>query len=124
MVSTTRELRDTIMNHQRLSARIGVARPNFGTTERLLWFVVLLALVGDLLTTYVGLRAGMTESNPIARSALSQFGFAALLGLKAFSLAVGFACRPLVPQEYVALIPAGLALPWTIAVFINLSLLM
>ncbi|GAA0198306.1 DUF5658 family protein [Haladaptatus pallidirubidus] len=112
------------MNHQRLSARIyGVARPNFGTLERILWFVVVLALVGDLLTTYIGLRTGLTESNPIARGALAEFGFAALLGLKAFSLAVGFACRPLLPREYVALIPAGLALPWTIAVFVNLSLL-
>ncbi len=113
------------MNHQRLSVRIRrVTRPNFGGVERVLWVVVLLALVGDLLTTYAGLRAGLTESNPIARGALSQFGFVALLGLKAFSIAVGLACRTLVPREYVALVPAGLALPWTIAVGVNSYLLM
>ncbi|WP_266077503.1 DUF5658 family protein [Haladaptatus caseinilyticus] len=96
--------------------------PGLGTFERLLWVFVFVVLVGDLLTTYVGLNAGLTESNPVARSALSRFGFVALVGLKAFSLTVGVICRRFVPREYVALVPAGLALPWTIAVLVNLSL--
>jgi hypothetical protein len=95
---------------------------DFDDVERLLWAVVLLALVGDLLTTYVGLRAGLVESNPVARRALGQFGFLSLVGLKAFALAVGFVGRTLVPREYVAFVPVGLAAPWMFAVVVNLSL--
>nr|WP_227373886.1 DUF5658 family protein [Haladaptatus halobius] len=111
------------MNHQRFSARLRRANwLDLGDGERLLWYLVLLALVGDLLTTYVGLRAGLTETNPVARSALAQFGFLSLVALKAFAVGVGLAGRRLIPREYGALVPAGLALPWTLAVFVNLSL--
>ncbi|WP_435154133.1 DUF5658 family protein [Haladaptatus sp. DFWS20] len=113
------------MSYRRLRLPTRLRRailPNLGAVERALWLLVFAVLFADLLTTYIGLNAGMTESNPVARSALSQFGFVALVGLKAFSLGVGFVCRRLVPREYVALIPAGLALPWTIAVVVNLSL--
>ncbi|WP_458204683.1 DUF5658 family protein [Haladaptatus sp. NG-SE-30] len=121
----TRELPATLpMNHQRFSARLRHTNWfDFGDTERILWVIVLLALVGDLVTTYIGLRAGLTESNPVARSALSQFGFVSLVGLKLFALAVGFGGRTLIPREYNALVPAGLALPWTLAVFVNVSLM-
>ncbi len=94
---------------------------DFGDIERLLWAVVLLALVGDLLTTYVGLRAGLVESNPVARHALGRYGFLSLVGLKAFALAVGFVGRTLVPREYVAFVPVGLAAPWVFAVVVNVS---
>jgi hypothetical protein len=95
---------------------------DFGTIERLLWAIVLLALVGDLLTTYVGLRTGLTESNPVARHALGRYGFLSLVGLKTFALTVGFVGRTLVPREYVAFVPVGLAVPWVFAVLVNLSL--
>ncbi len=75
-----------------------------------------------MLTTYLGLHAGLTESNPVARGALGRFGFLSLVGLKTFALAVGFVCRTLVPRQYVSLVPVGLALPWVFAVVVNLSL--
>ncbi len=111
------------MSHQPFSSHY--QRTNwfdFDDMERLLWAVVLLAFVGDLLTTYFGLHAGLTESNPVARGALGRFGFLSLVGLKSFALAVGFVCRTLVPRRYTALVPVGLALPWMFAVVINLSL--
>ncbi|EFW90300.1 hypothetical protein ZOD2009_19623 [Haladaptatus paucihalophilus DX253] len=111
------------MSHQQFSYRYQRTDWfDFGGIERLLWAVVILALVGDLLTTYAGLQAGLTESNPVARHALGQFGFLSLVGLKAFALGVGFVGRTLIPREYVALVPAGLALPWLFAVVVNLSL--
>ncbi|WP_458188987.1 hypothetical protein [Haladaptatus sp. NG-WS-4] len=110
------------MNHRQFSLRLrGTNWFDVGSAEKLLW-VVLFAPVGDLLTTYVGLNAGLTESNTVAQSALARFGFASLVVLKAFALAVGLAGRRLIPAEYSALVPAGLALPWTLAVFVNLSL--
>ncbi|UPW00183.1 DUF5658 family protein [Halorussus gelatinilyticus] len=90
--------------------------------ERTLWILVGVALVGDLLTTYYGLQLGLTESNPVARAALDRFGFAAMVGLKLFALAVGVGCRRLLPDEHGLLVPAGLAVPWMGAVVVNLSL--
>ncbi|WP_327052196.1 DUF5658 family protein [Halomicrococcus gelatinilyticus] len=96
--------------------------PSVGRVERSLWLVVGITLAGDLLTTYVGLNAGLTESNPVARAAISQFGFVALVAVKAIAVGIGVACRPLLPREYTAVVPAGLALPWVIATLLNLSL--
>lgn len=95
---------------------------NLGSWERALWVLVAVALVGDLLTTYYGLKIGLTESNPVARAAMQQFGFAAMGALKLFAIAVGLLCRQLLPDRYVLLVPVGLAVPWMAAVFINLSL--
>lgn len=111
------------MNHEQFSFRYQRTDWfDFGTAERFLWAVVVVVLIGDLFTTYLGLRTGFTETNPVARSALDRYGFLSLVGLKAFGVAVGFVCRTLVPRQYVALVPAGLALPWTFAVLVNLSL--
>jgi hypothetical protein len=90
--------------------------------ERTLWILVGVALVGDLLTTYYGLKIGLTESNPIARAAIERFGFAAMVALKLFAVGVGVGCRRLLPDEHGLLVPAGLAVPWMGAVVINLSL--
>ncbi|WP_433624273.1 DUF5658 family protein [Halomicrococcus sp. NG-SE-24] len=112
------------MSHRRPSTvRLGgAAWPDVGRVERILWLIAALTLAGDLLTTYAGLRAGMVESNPVARSAIARFGFVALFGIKAFAVGVGVACRPLLPSEYTAVVPAGLALPWAVATLLNLSL--
>ena len=90
--------------------------------ERILWVLVGVALVGDLLTTYYGLKIGLTESNPVARAAIEQFGFSAMIALKLFAVGVGVCCRQLLPERHGLLVPAGLAVPWTAAVVINLSL--
>lgn len=103
----------------RLSGDIltGVSR-----TERLLWILVGVALVGDLLTTYYGLQLGLSESNPVARAAIEQFGFGAMVGLKLFAVGVGLVCRRILPERHAPLVPAGLAVPWSVAVVVNLSL--
>jgi hypothetical protein len=90
--------------------------------ERLLWFVVVIALVGDLLTTYYGLQLGLSESNPVARTAMERFGFSAMVGLHLLAVGVGLGCRRLLPDRHALLVPAGLAVPWLGAVVINLSL--
>ncbi len=88
--------------------------------ERTLWVLVALSLVGDVVTTFVGLNLGLAESNPIARGAIEGYGLAGMLVLKAFAVGVGLCCRPLLPRAYTPLVPAGLALPWTLAVMINM----
>ncbi len=47
--------------------------------ERLLWGVVVLALAADIVTTFVGLRIGLSESNPAARGAIEGHGLAGML---------------------------------------------
>lgn len=91
--------------------------------ERLLWIVVAISLVADVVTTFVGLRLGLTESNPVARRAIEAYGPAGLLALKGGAIALGVACRPLLPRAQRAIVPAGLAAPWTIAVGVNLVLI-
>ncbi|MFC7080118.1 DUF5658 family protein [Halorussus caseinilyticus] len=102
--------------------RVTTALASISARERALWALVGVALVGDLLTTYYGLRIGLTESNPVAQAALDQFGFSAMVVLKLFALGVGVACRQLLPDRHGALVPAGLAVPWSAAVVVNLSL--
>ncbi len=88
--------------------------------ERTLWVLVALSLVGDLVTTFVGLQLGLTESNPVARGAMDAVGMAGLLALKAGAIAVALGCRSLLPDTYRPIVPAALAVPWTAAVGINL----
>lgn len=91
--------------------------------EGVLWVVVAIALVGDVVTTFVGLGLGLAESNPIARGAIEGWGLLGMLTLKAFAVGVALCCRPLLPRAYRPVIPAGLALPWVIAVVINLVMI-
>lgn len=91
--------------------------------ERFLWIVVAISLVGDIATTFVGLHMGLAESNPVARNAIESWGLVGMLALKAFAVGVAVCCRPLLPREYNLIIPAGLALPWLVAVFINLYMI-
>ncbi|WP_254764266.1 DUF5658 family protein [Natrinema marinum] len=88
--------------------------------ERLLWAVVGVALIADVLTTFVGLELGLAESNPAARGAIEGYGVAGMLGLKAFAIGVGLLCRPLLEQAYRPIVPAGLAVPWLAAALLNL----
>ena len=91
--------------------------------ERLLWGLVVLSLIGDVVTTFVGLHLGLTESNPIARGVIHSYGVVGMLALKGLAIGIGLVCRPLLPAAYRAIVPAGLALPWTTAVFINLYMI-
>jgi hypothetical protein len=48
-----------------------------------LWLVVYTLLnVGDLLSTYLGLQAGLREANPLMSNLLAQDGFGALIAYK------------------------------------------
>ncbi|ELY43168.1 MULTISPECIES: DUF5658 family protein [Natronorubrum] len=91
--------------------------------ERLLWVLVALSLVGDIVTTFVGLHLGLAESNPVARSAIEGYGLAGMLALKGIAVAIGLICRPMLPPAYRPIVPAGLALPWTAAVCINVYMI-
>ncbi|SEH11822.1 hypothetical protein SAMN04487967_0531 [Natronorubrum sediminis] len=91
--------------------------------ERFCWILVGVSLVGDIVTTFVGLHMGLAESNPIARSAIEGYGLVGMIALKAFAVGIGLVCRPLLPVAYRAIVPAGLAVPWTAAVFINLYMI-
>jgi hypothetical protein len=102
--------------------RVTTALTGFEGWERVLWTLVAVGLVADLLTTYYGLQLGLSESNPVARTAIEQFGFGAMVGLKVFAVAVGLACRQLLPERHVLLVPLGLAVPWLAASLVNLSL--
>ncbi|WP_247731289.1 DUF5658 family protein [Halovivax limisalsi] len=89
-------------------------------TERLLWVLVAVALMGDVATTLVGLELGLAESNPIARSAIDGWGVLGMLTLKAGAIGVAIACRPFVDAAYRPIVPAALAIPWGAAVVVNL----
>ncbi|AHF98964.1 hypothetical protein HALLA_08880 [Halostagnicola larsenii XH-48] len=91
--------------------------------ERILWIAVGAALVGDVVTTFVGLHLGLAESNPVAHSMIDGYGLVGMLGLKLVAIGIGIACRWLLPDEYRPIVPAGLALPWLIAVGINLYMI-
>ncbi|KDE58343.1 hypothetical protein EL22_05490 [Halostagnicola sp. A56] len=91
--------------------------------EGLLWVAVGAALIGDVVTTFVGLHLGLTESNPIAHGAIDGYGPAGMVGLKLVAVAVGIGCRSLLPAEYRPIVPAGLALPWLVAIGINLYMI-
>lgn len=103
--------------------RLGLADLEARRLERTLWIVVVVALVGDVVTTFVGLHLGLRESNPVARSAIDGWGLAGMLGLKAMAVGVALACRPLLEQSYRPIIPSALALPWMVAVVSNLLLI-
>ncbi len=94
-----------------------------GDLEWTLWIVVAVALVGDVVTTFVGLHLGLAESNPIARAAINGWGLVGMLVLKAFAVGVALCCRPLLPREFQLVVPAGLAVPWLVAVVINLVMI-
>lgn len=93
------------------------------TLERALWVLVALSLLGDVLTTFVGLRIGLAESNPVARTVIDGHGMGGMLVLKALAIGVALACRPILPPSYRPIVPAGLAVPWMIAVCVNLYMI-
>lgn len=96
---------------------IGVA--DMTDLERWFWVIVGFSLVGDIVTTFVGLHLGLTESNPIARTAIDGWGLLGMLALKGFAVGIALVCRGLLEQPYRPIIPAALAIPWLAAVVIN-----
>jgi hypothetical protein len=90
-------------------------------TERLLWLLVSVSLVGDVLTTVYGLSAGLSEANPVAARLFEAHGIVVgILSLKLGALAVGTIAWRIYPERYRWLAPASLAVPWTAVVWVNI----
>jgi hypothetical protein len=90
--------------------------------EPALWLIALSTLTIDVYLTYRGLQAGLTEGNPLMATAVHGAGFAMLGLAKTVALGTAGLLREYV-REYGAVIPLGLALPWLVAVVINVVLL-
>ena len=88
-----------------------------------LWLVVFAALVLDVATTAYGLSIGLVERNPLVREGIDSVGLVALPVLKLAAVGVALACRRVWPA-YAVVVPLGLAIPWSLAVGINLALIL
>lgn len=85
----------------------------------MLWGLVFLSVLANTVLTYHGIERGLVKENPIARFGLEQFGCATLGVLKLFVLGSGLLGRSLLPAGCTAVVPLGLAVPWTIASLTN-----
>lgn len=91
--------------------------------EYALWGVVLLAMALDIALTAYGLSIGLVERNPIVRVVIDSFGIAVMAVVKLIALAIGVGFRLAVPR-YGLVAPAGLAVPWVVAVINNAALIL
>lgn len=91
--------------------------------EMALWILVLVSMTGDIVTTFIGLHLGLSESNPIARVVIETLGVFGMVLMKTVAIAIAFGCRRLLPYSYRPIIPACLAIPWTLAVGINVFMI-
>ena len=106
---------------QTRTVTIEIPVPEPTALETFMWGVVAVAIAGDFATTQAGLAAGYSESNPVAQKALEGHGLAGFAALKAGAVAVALVCRPLLPDDFRAIIPAALALPWLVATALNIA---
>lgn len=88
-----------------------------------LWIVVIVAMIGDVVTTFTGLRLGLAESNPVALYAINTAGPLGLIALKLVAVLVSVWVHGWIDQEYQAAVPDGLALPSAVAVIINVYMI-
>lgn len=91
--------------------------------ERELWILVVGMLLVDFGLTVYGFQLGLVERNPIALALLSTFGVPGLLALKGGALAIAAILRPLLPDEYGALVPLALTISWSYAIIVNTVLI-
>jgi len=92
------------------------------TVELELWLIALATLTLDVVLTYIGLRSGLMEGNPIMGYAFEHVGFAVLGLTKVVVLGTAGLAREFRP-EYGPIIPLGLAIPWLFASVVNYTLL-
>lgn len=90
--------------------------------ERLLWTLVVVALVLDVALTYWGLQLGLVEWNPVMRWAIAALGFPSLALSKVAVVGMGGVIRS-AEVVWAPAIPLGIGLPWTAAVVLNLVIL-
>lgn len=104
----------------RLRERLGRG----GATESALWVVAVAVMFLDVGLTEYGLSLGLSEVNPLGRMALAAFGPVGLLLAKLPVFALALVGWWLLPAAERWVVPLGLAVPWGIAVALNLSVLL
>jgi hypothetical protein len=97
---------------------VGPATADVSPVEATLWLVVVASVVLDVYTTSLGLSAGLTEGNPLMRWAIDGLGVGGLALAKLLVLGCAGLFRDTVPR-YGAVIALGLAVPWALAVVLN-----
>ena len=80
------------------------------TTQQWAWvFVVLFFVLGDVVTTSVGLSmAGIAERNEVLKPVIENSGMAGMVGLKAVIVGGGYLLTRALPRPQKFAIPAGL----------------
>ncbi|WP_254543564.1 DUF5658 family protein [Halomarina pelagica] len=91
--------------------------------ERAFWGLAATAMLLDVALTHYGLRLGLVEMNPIASQVIAQYGLPGMVGMKSFGFGVALFGRQVVHRRYAALVPLALALPWLVAVCINVVMI-
>lgn len=91
--------------------------------ERWLWALVVVTLLADIALTRQGLMQGLTEGNPIARTAIANGGIGMLGALKVGAVSLGLTTWLAMSSHERAVVPLGLALPWLGATLVNATLL-
>lgn len=101
---------------------LAAATSSLGRVERRLWVLAVGLAVLDVWLTIRGLEAGFTEGNPVVAVLLAEVGVVSLLVLKGWALGLAASLRWWRPRwgPWIAL---GLALPWLVAVGVNLTVL-
>lgn len=105
-----------------LDGTLGTGSGAVSDLELLLWVLVCWALVLDIVLTAYGLSIGLVERNPLVRHALDTFGVISLAIAKAAAVGIALFFRSIWP-EYAIVAPAGLAVPWLVAVALNAVLI-
>ena len=105
-----------------LGGSLGTVPGSVSDLELMLWVLVCWALVLDIVLTAYGLSIGLVERNPLVRHALETFGVVALAFTKAAAVGIALFFRSIWP-EYAVVAPAGLAVPWLVAVALNAILI-
>lgn len=93
--------------------------------ERLLWVVAVAFFgIGDLATTWAGLHfEQVAEVGPVVDDVILAYGTVAMVGLKLFVFAVGYALWRIVPAPHRAGVPLGLAVLGVLVTFWNVGIL-
>lgn len=94
------------------------------SAESALWAVAVVVMLLDVGLTVYGLSLGLSEVNPLGRMAIAAFGSAGLPLAKLPVFALALVGWWLLPAAERWVVPLGLAVPWGIAVVLNLSILL
>lgn len=88
-----------------------------------IWILVGIAAIADILTTWIGLKNGFVETNPVARSAI-DIGFESLFVIKLFVVSVIYALNHrIVEGKFRYVSPCLVLAIWTFAAVYNIFLL-